>query len=259
VSVAKTRIVKREGAYAGQRLKGRVALVTGAGRRLGRAIALALAGRGAKVIVHFHHAKREAADVVSAIQKQGGAARAVCGNIAKPSDCRRIVRQAHDAFGQLDVLVNNAAVFFKTPLQKVTPRDWDATLDVNLKGSFFCAQAAAAYLPVGGQIVNIADWSAIRPYTDYLPYCISKAGVIALTRGLARTLAPRIAVNAVAPGPVLLPEGFDEAEKETILRRTPLERLGAPDDIVNAVLFLLEGTQFTTGATLVIDGGRLIA
>jgi pteridine reductase len=240
-------------------LQDRVVWITGAGRRLGRAIALAVSGRGAKVIVHYHRSEAEAQAVVAQIYRSGGMAHAVCGDVAKPEDCRRVAGEAYARFGRLDVLVNNAALFFKTPFPEVTSDDWEATLNVNLKGSFFCAQAAAGYLPDGGKIVNIADWSGVRPYVDYLPYCISKAGVIALTRGLARTLAPKIAVNAVAPGPVLLPDDFDDVERQTILSRTPLKRLGTPDDIVNAVLFLLEGTDFTTGSTLTIDGGRLIA
>jgi pteridine reductase len=240
-------------------LQDRVVWITGAGRRLGRAIALAVSGRGAKVVVHYHRSEAEAQEVVAQIQRSGGIAHAVCGDVAQPDDCRRVAREAYERFGRLDVLVNNAAVFFKTPFPDVTSDDWETTLNVNLKGSFFCAQAAAGYLPEGGKIVNIADWSGIRPYVDYLPYCISKAGVIALTRGLARTLAPKIAVNAVAPGPVLLPDDFDDIDRQTILQRTPLKRFGTPDDVVNAVLFLLEGTDFTTGSTLIIDGGRLIA
>ena len=241
------------------KIKNRVVLVTGGGRRVGAAVVQALARRGAKVVIGANESRVEAEAQAAAIRRAGGDAACVFGDVAKPAACRRIVRQAHDAFGQLDVLVNNVAVFFKTPFGKVTAHDWDATVDVNLKGSFFCAQEAARFLPDGGKIINIADWSGIRPYIDYLPYCISKAGVIALTRGLARTLAPRIAVNAIAPGPVLLPEDFDDEEKATIIRRTPLGRIGTPDDIVNAVLFLIEGTDFMTGATLVIDGGRLIA
>ncbi len=241
-------------------LKGKVILITGSGRRVGKEIALAVAGRGARVAVHYNRSEEEAAGVVQEIQKRGGAAHLVQGDVSKVADCGKIVRETVDAFGRLDVLVNNAAVFFKTPLFKVTEEDWDSTLDPNLKGSFFCAQAAAKeMIKEGGKIINIADWAGVRPYTDYLPYCISKAGVIALTTGLARTLAPNVSVNAIAPGPILLPEDFDQAEKETIIKQTPLKRVGSPNDVVNAVLFLLEGTDFMTGSTLMIDGGRLIA
>lgn len=241
-------------------LKEKVVLVTGGGRRVGKAIALGVAGRGARVVVHYNRSKKEAQKVAQEIEKKGGLAHLVQGDISRPRDCEKIVEGASAPFGRLDALVNNAAVFFKTPFFEVTEKDWNATLDANLKGSFFCAQAAARKMQKqGGKIINIADWSGLRPYTDYLPYCISKAGVIALTKGLARSLAPMIEVNAVAPGPVLLPEDFDETEKATIIRHTPLKRVGSPTDIVNAVLFLLEGTDFMTGATIVIDGGRLIA
>ena len=241
-------------------IKGKSVLITGAARRLGKAIALALAGRGAQVVIHYNRSKKEAEKVVEEIEKKGGAARLACGDISKAKACEKIVRDAVKAFGRLDVLVNNAAVFFKTPLFQVTEKEWNEILDANLKGSFFCAQAAAKEMRKnGGKIINIADWSAVRPYEDYLPYCASKAGVIALTKGLARSLAPKVTVNAIAPGPILLPDDFDEAEKEAIIRQTPLKRIGAPDDVVNAVLFLLEGTDFMTGTTIMIDGGRLIA
>lgn len=240
-------------------LKEKAILITGSGRRVGRAIALAVAEKGACVAVHYNRSKEEGEQVVREIEKKGGTAHLVQGDISRAKECEKIVRKTVDAFGRIDVLVNNAAVFFKTPFLKVTEEDWDTTLNPNLKGSFFCAQAAAKKMQEGGKIINIADWAGVRPYTHYLPYCISKAGVIALTQGLARTLAPAIAVNAIAPGPILLPEDFDEADKEAIIRHTPLKRLGAPGDVVNAVLFLLEGTDFMTGSTLMIDGGRLIS
>lgn len=242
------------------KLKGKTVLVTGAGRRVGRSIALALSERGARVAVHYNRSKKEARAVVKEIEKRGGTAHAVQGDLAKARDCGRIVQETVKALGRLDVLVNNAAVFFKTPLLEVTEKDWDLTLDSNLKGSFFCAQAAARAMPKeGGKIINFADWSGFRPYIDYLPYCISKAGVIAMTKGLAKTLAPKIEVNAIAPGPILLPENLDPVEEEEISRNTPLKKVGSPQDIVNAILFLIEGTDFMTGATIVVDGGRLIA
>ncbi len=240
------------------KLQGSVILITGAGRRIGSEIARSLAGRGARVIIHYHRSGVEARQVAKEIERKGGTVFWVSGNIARPRDCEKIVQKAHDAYGRLDVLINNAAVFFKTPLFHVTETAWDTTLDTNLKGPFFLAQAAAKMMS-RGKMINIADWSGIRPYIHYLPYCISKAGIIALTKGLARSLAPRIEVNAIAPGPILLPEAFDDRERKTIIHHTPLRRLGTPADIVNATLFLIEGTDFMTGATIVIDGGRLIS
>ncbi len=235
-----------------------VALVTGAGRRIGAAIAIALSEQGMRVAVHYRSSQSEAVKVVRKIERRGGVACAIQGDITQVADCERIVNETIRTFGRLDLLVNNAAVFFKTPLATVTEAQWDHTVNTNLKGSFFCARAAAKVMRKG-QIINIADWSGLRPYRDYLPYCISKAGVIALTKGLARTLAPHIAVNAIAPGPVLLPKDFNEEEKTEIVRHTPLRRLGSPSDVVEAVRFLAEGTSFMTGAVIIIDGGRLVS
>jgi NAD(P)-dependent dehydrogenase (short-subunit alcohol dehydrogenase family) len=241
-------------------LKGKAVLVTGAARRIGKAIALSVSGKGAKTVVHYNRSRVEALQAVEEIENRGEEAFAVQGDLRKVADCERIVRECCVRFGGIDVLINNASVFFKTPLFQVDEQAWDETVDANLKGGFFCAQAAAkAMQHRGGKIINIADWSGLRPYKNYVPYCISKAGVIAMTKGLARTLAPKIEVNAIAPGPVLPAEDFDENDKETIIRHTPLGRFGSPDDIVNAVLFLLEGTNFMTGSTIIIDGGRLIS
>lgn len=242
-------------------LKGKSVLITGAGRRIGAALATAVAARGASVCIHYNRSQSQAEAVVKAIEKKRGVAYLVQGELSAAEDCARIVQETVRVFGTLHVLINNAAIFPKTPFFKTTGKEWDHILDTNLKGPFFCAQAAAAVMQSqeGGKIINIADWAAIRPYTNYVPYCISKAGVIALTVGLARTLAPKITVNTIAPGAMLLPEGLNEKEKKKIVAKTPLKRIGSPEDIVNAVLFLLEGGDFMTGSTLVVDGGQLIA
>ena len=241
-------------------LNGKTVLITGASRRMGAALALAISAKGAKIGIHYNHSKKEAEAVAKTIERTGGIVFLTQGDISKTKDCKKIVVETAQALGRLDVLINNAAVFFKTPLLETTEKDWDQTLDANLKGAFFCAQAAAKIMQKnGGKIINIADWASDRPYRNYLPYCISKAGIIALTKGLARALAPNITVNAISPGSVLLPEVFDEAEKNILINKTPLKRIGSKEDIINAVLFLLEGTDFMTGSTIVVDGGRLIA
>ncbi len=242
-------------------LNGKSVLITGAGKRIGGALAIAISAKGAKIGLHYNHSKKEAESVAKVIEKKGGHVFLIQGDISDVEACRNIVTRTAGALGGLHVLINNAAVFFKTPLFQTTETDWDSTLDTNLKGAFFCAQAAASVMQKngGGKIINIADWAADRPYKDYLPYCISKAGMIALTKGLAKTLAPDITVNCIAPGPVLLQEDFDEEEKKVLISKTPLKRIGIPDDIINAVLFLLEGTAFMTGSTIVMDGGRLIS
>jgi NAD(P)-dependent dehydrogenase (short-subunit alcohol dehydrogenase family) len=241
-------------------IKGRGVLITGAAKRVGRAIALELGRRGANVVINYNHSRQAAEHTVREIEATGVSGVAIQADVAKVSEVERMVRQAAEFLGRLDVVVNNASVFYRTPLESVTEADWDINLDVNLKGPFFCAKFAAELMLKhgGGKIINIADWAGFRPYMNYVPYCISKAGVIALTQVLAKTLAPTIQVNAVAPGTVLLPEEFDDHEKEKIIQGTPLRRIGSPEDVVQAVLFLIEGGDFITGHTLVVDGGRLI-
>lgn len=241
-------------------LKDRGILVTGAAKRVGRAVALALARRGAHVVVHYHRSSEAAQRTVEEIKALGVRAMALAADLSRVCEIESLIGRAARFLGRLDVLINNAAVFWRTPFGAITERDWDDHLDVNLKATFFCAQAAAQVMQKQGEgkIINISDWAGYRPYADYIPYCVSKAGVIALTQVLARTLAPTIQVNGVAPGPVLLPEDYDEREREKIVQETPLGRLGSPEDVAQAVLFLIEGGDFITGHTLVVDGGRLI-
>jgi len=220
----------------------------------------ALAFRGARVGIHYNRSDTDAAALANAIEKKGGQAALIQGDLSHPEDCARVVEEAVRKLGTLHLLVNNAAVFFKTPLMQTTEKEWDQLLDINLKGPFFCSQAAARVMrDDGGKIINITDWAAARPYANYLPYCISKAGLITLTKGLARALAPKITVNAIALGAMLLPEEYDEEEKKGIIQQTPMQRIGSPDDVVNALLYLIEGGDFITGSTITLDGGRTIA
>jgi NAD(P)-dependent dehydrogenase (short-subunit alcohol dehydrogenase family) len=241
-------------------LKGRAALVTGAGRRVGKAIALALAGRGAMVAVHYHRSAAEAEAVVGEIARAGGKARAFRANLEELGEIEAMVEAVLGEFGRLDVLVNNASVFYRKPLEELTERDWDVNLDTNLKAPFFLSKLAAAAMKRqgAGKIVSIGDWAGVRPYKNYLPYTVSKSGLIGLTRALAKALAPEVQVNCVALGPVLAPEDYDDAEIRKLAAATLTGRLGSPDDVARAVLFLCEGTDFATGATLMLDGGRLI-
>jgi len=174
---------------------------------------------------------------------------------------RRLVAQTVKQLGRLDVLVNNAAVFFKTPWASLNEHDWDRALDANLKGPFLCALTASQLMKRrgGGKIINIADWAGERPYRDYLPYCVSKAGLIALTKALAKELAPSIQVIAIAPGPILPPPDMTPAARRRAIQHLPLKRWGSPQDIASAVTFALGATDFITGTTIYVDGGRLIA
>jgi NAD(P)-dependent dehydrogenase (short-subunit alcohol dehydrogenase family) len=171
------------------------------------------------------------------------------------------VRHAIERFGRIDILVNNASNYYKTPFATLTEEQWDDLVGTNLKGTFLVSKRVGdEMLKMGvGKIINLADWAGLRPYKDFLPYCVAKAGVIALTTGLAKALAPHIQVNAVAPGSVMLPEDASASLREAIVRATPLKRIGAPSDIAQTVVFLVEGSDFITGAIIPVDGGRLLA
>ena len=243
-------------------LRGKTALVTGAAKRVGRAIALGLARRGANIVVHYRGSAADARRTVAEIKSLGVDALAVRADQSNARQVRSAVAHAIKHFGAIDVLVASAAVYKKTPFDTLTEVDWDFHIDANLKGPFlFTLEVGRQMKRRGraGKIILFADWAAIRPYADYLPYCVSKAGVICLAKSLAKALAPRIQVNAIAPGPVLLPPDISPRERRAIINATLVKRLGEPQDVVNAVLFLIEGGDFITGHTLVVDGGRLIA
>jgi len=238
--------------------RGRVALVTGGARRVGRAIALALAERGARVAIHHHASPDDAASAVAAAEALGTEAWSVAHDLRDPAAPERLVRDVVARFGSLDILVNSAAVMQRTPLDEVTPEEWDAIFALNLRAPFFVARAAAAAMRGrAGVIVNLADLAGLEVWPSYIPHGVSKAGVIQLTRALARTLAPDIRVNAVAPGAVLLPEAWSDAAAARLAATTPLGRLGSPADVAQAVLYLVEA-DYVTGETLVVDGGRLL-
>ncbi len=242
-------------------LQGRVALVTGGAVRVGQQIALALAKRHAHVVITYRSSKPAAQQTVLELQHHGVSAEAIQADHSKAADVRKVMARIQERFGQLDVLVNSAAMFERTPFASLTEQDWDKHLDTNLKRPFLCSLEASRLMlrKGGGKIINIADWAGERPYKDYLPYCISKAGVIALTKALAKELAPKIQVVAIAPGPILPPPDMSPADRKKAVARLPLERWGSPQDITNAVLFAVEGTDFITGTTIYVDGGRSIA
>ena len=238
----------------------KVALVTGSAKRIGRAVANALADRGVHQAVHYKTSKTEAEDAVELFRVLGVEAESFQADLSQVKEVEALASEVLKRFGRLDILVNNASVFFPSPLGEVTDLQWDTLINTNLKGPFFLAQKVglAMKAAVGGTIINIGDWAAERPYTGYLPYCISKAGVVAMTKGLAKALAPEVRVNCINPGPVMLPEDLSEAEKEEVMRKIPLQRTGSPADIANAVVFLCEGTDFMTGAVITVDGGRAV-
>ncbi len=243
-------------------LTGKTALVTGSAKRVGKVIATALARRGANLAIHYNTSQADAEATAAELRGLGVRAMTVQAELSREADVKRMMERVADEYGRLDVLVNNAAVFYRTPLDSVTEAQWDHTLDSNLKGPFLCSVHAGRRMlaqPEGGVIVSIADWAGVRPYTGYLPYCISKAGVIAMTHGLARSLAPKVRVNAIGPGPILVPTDLPPEEAAEIMEKTPLKRHGSPEDIAAAVVFLVEGSDYVTGVFLPVDGGRLVA
>lgn len=241
-------------------LKGKVAIVTGAARRVGRVIAARLAEHGAAVAIHYNRSRAEAESLAAGLERAGGRARVFAANLESVAEIERMLEEVMKAFDRIDVLVNSASVFYRKPIDEITERDWDANLDTNLKAPFFLSKFAGAIMrrQGAGKIVNIGDWAGIRPYNNYLPYTVSKSGLIGLTRALAKALAPEVQVNCIAVGPVLPPEDYSDEETARLVAGTLTGRIGSPDDVANAVLFLCAGTDFATGATLLIDGGRLL-
>ncbi len=240
-------------------LRGRVALVTGAGRRLGRAIAAALAQRGARLALHHHASSEGAASLRDAIRGSGGEAECFPADLTDVEIARALPARVVDRFGALDVLVNSAAVMHRLRFEDTTPAQWDEILGLNLRAMFFCTQGAAPALRAArGKVVNLADVAGLEPWPGFAVHSISKAGVVMLTRVLALSLAPEVTVNALAPGAVLVPDHYDEAARAELARTTPLRRLGRPEDAVAAVVYLLEQGDFVTGTVLTVDGGRSI-
>lgn len=240
------------------KLKGARALVTGAGVRLGRAIAHGLAREGASIAIHYHGSEHGARQTAVEAETMGVRSALLKADLSDPAAAEALAARAAEQLGGLEIVVNSAAIMERRPIGEVAPADWDRTMNLNLRGPFFVAKGAAAVLEErGGAIVNIADLAAFETWTGFPVHAISKAGVVTMTELLAKALAPRIRVNAVAPGAVLLPEGTSPEEKAHLERTTPLCRIGAPRDVVDAVLFLLE-QEYLTGHTLVVDGGRRI-
>lgn len=239
----------------------KVALITGAARRIGAETARLLHEAGFNIVLHYHHSTEEAQQLCTQLNnKRGHSAMLLPGDLADISHLQHLVKSAAQEWGRLDVLVNNASRFYRTPLGKVTENMWDDLLVSNLKAPFFLAQAALPFLrEKKGCIINIADVHAERPLRDYGVYCISKAGLVMLTQSLAKECGPEIRVNAVSPGPVMWPEGenvMTVPEKEKVVGRTALKRHGSPEDIAKAVLFLVTAADYITGIVLPVDGGR---
>jgi pteridine reductase len=208
------------------------------------------------VAVHYAGSEKGARATAADIMRGGSEARTLPGDLVDPATGPRLIEHTVKVFGSLDVLVNSAAVMLRTPVGEVLVEDWDAMFALNLRAPFFLCQAAARVMGErGGAIVNIADLAAFETWRGYVPHSITKAGILQMTRGLAHALAPKIRVNAIAPGAVLLPEGPNQDLAEKLIATTPLGRIGTPEDVAQAVLYLL-AADYVTGETLIVDGGR---
>ncbi len=238
-------------------LAGKVALVTGAAKRVGRSVALRLASEGADVIVNYRNSQAEAAELVAQIIAMGRRSMGIAADVTKRAEVAAMFATVEKDFGRLDILVNNAAIFFPAKFEELTEEQWDSILDANLKSQFLCAQSAAPLLRWSGtgRIVNFASVGGLLAWPLYTHYCVSKAGVIMLTRCLSRALAPEITVNAIAPGTISFPEDAPGIA-EDFIRLAPLHRTGKPQDIDDAVVFLAN-SGFITGQVIVVDGGRV--
>jgi len=240
-------------------LEGKVALATGSARRLGAAILRQLHGAGARVAIHYRASAHEAHALATALNSiRPASAVAVQADLLDLASLPGLVDTVVRAFGRLDILVNNASTFYPTPVGEITPAQFDDLVGTNLRAPLFLAQAAASQLRLHeGLIINMVDIHASRPLKRHPVYCAAKAGLLMLTRSLAREMAPQVRVNGIAPGPVLWPEGgLDEELQKKIIGRTALKRRGSPADVARAALYFAADAPFVTGQVLAVDGGR---
>lgn len=238
-------------------LEGQTALVTGAGRRLGRAFALALARAGADVCVHYNHSLEAANETASQIKEMGRRASALQADLANLEQTSSLVERAQTELGTVQLLVNNASIFGPAGAAETTPEDWQRHLDINLRAPVLLTQSLAGRLSEeSGSVVNLLDWRALRPGLEHFAYTISKAGLAAATRSLARAYAPRLRVNGLALGAILPPAGGEGGAEDDIIAPVPADRWGTVEEAVEALMFLLAGPDYITGEVLHLDGGR---
>lgn len=239
-------------------IKNSFAIVTGAAKRVGKSIALALAKKGVNIILHYNHSEKEAQETAQLLRDEGVQVFCIKADLSNVKNIEIFVSEALSKAKKIDILVNVASQFKETHFGTITEADWDLHLDTNLKAVFFLSQGVSQSMleHKKGKIVNIIDAHISHPYLHYLPYLVSKSGLVGLTHCLARELAPYIQVNAISPGPVLMQPTWGPEMVHEIENSVPLHRIGSPEDIAAGVLFCLEGTDFMTGAIIPIDGGQ---
>ena len=242
-------------------LEGKVALITGAGRRIGRAIALELAERGCDLALHFNRSEEAAAETAAMVESLGRRTTLLHADLGDTDAVGHLAGRAVEALGSLGILVNNASLFERMDLEGFSIDAWNQTLAVNLTAPVILCRSAAPFLKKAnpGRIVNLGDISAERPWSDHLAYCVSKAGLSCLTLALAKALAPDVLVNTVAPGAAVFPEDYPPEKIKAITRRVPAMRAGSAEEVAAAVRFLVAEANYVTGTILTVDGGRSIA
>jgi len=242
-------------------LKDQVVLITGGARRVGAEVARTLHAAGANVVIHYRTSSAAAISLADSLNKVRARSAAIyAAHLSSPDAPEKVVAAALLEFGRLDVLINNASSFYPTPVGQITLPQWDDLVGSNMKAPLFLAQAAAPSLKARrGLIINMVDIHALRPLKGHPVYCAAKAGLVMLTKALARELGPEIRVNGIAPGPVLWPEGgIDDSVKQEIVGKTALKRIGSPQDIARTALFLAGNAPYITGQIIAVDGGRSI-
>lgn len=241
-------------------LVGKRCLVTGGAIRVGRALVELLADRGARVAFTYRSSRDAALELQRQLSGAGVEAHALPCELSDAEGVARLIAECRALWGGVDVLINNASLFRRTPLTDATLDDWDDQMNANLRAPWLLSQAFGPEMKQRGEgiILNMLDIAAERPYPGYLPYCASKAGLVALTKGLARVLAPEVRVNGIAPGTVLWPDDYPEEQKQRTLAKTPMRGVGSPEDIAAAARYLIEDAPFVTGVVLPVDGGRLL-
>lgn len=238
-------------------LQNKVALVTGGAVRVGRAISCELLSKGVQLYCHYYQSEKKALE----LKEQFPEVNLIQKNLGLHHNAQLIIDQIMEEKGKIDILINNAAIFIRTPLGQVSEQLWDMQFNLNLKAGFFLAQEAGKVMQRhgSGKIINIADTSGLSAWPSYIPYSITKSGVINMTKGLARALAPNVQVNAINPGPVYLPDYYTSEQREKAIANTLLKREGKSEDIASAVRFLLEDGDYLTGVILSVDGGRSLS